>query len=302
MSTKNKKISIVIPCFNEEPIIEKMCKRLKEQMEYLRKNGYIEEFDIILVDDGSTDKTWALIKSMHKEDKRIKGMRFAKNCGQHFAIMSGVRASSSDAVIVMDADLQETPEEIQKLLDKSNESAFIVWALREESEDPLLNRITSWVFSAIFPIFTGIKIPKGAGNFSLARREVIDDIRRKNVKFPLYTALLASSGFLQKSVRFIRKKRGAGRTKYNFLKRLLLAEEAILSFSSIRLSPLYFSSFLLPIFMGAISIYLKNASPFYASLFLSSLLLTFLCFLRARVRRFFKKYSFFSPQIKEKLF
>ncbi|MCG2722566.1 MAG: glycosyltransferase family 2 protein, partial [Thermodesulfovibrionales bacterium] len=138
MESPQKNFSVVIPIYNEEENLSELYDRLITVMEKLCKGkGFpLDSFEIILVDDGSTDRSWEYIDSLHKKDPRIKGIRFSRNFGHHIALTAGLDYAQGETVILMDGDLQDPPEEIPTLYSKYEEGYDLVYGIRQHRQDP----------------------------------------------------------------------------------------------------------------------------------------------------------------------
>lgn len=219
-----KKISIVTPVFNEEDCLSVFFDTV---------TGILEktdcDFEIIAVNDGSSDNTENVIKSYCEKDKRIKGVTFSRNFGQMQAIFCGLERSSGDAVIVMDADLQDSPEIIPEMIAKWREGYHVVNACRTERKgETFFKKFTSKAFITVTNKLSGLKMPIDSGEFKLYDRKVINAIINLQERARYLRAQTAWLGFKQTAVYFDRKERVAGTTKYNFKKMLRLAENAII--------------------------------------------------------------------------
>ena len=219
-----KKISIVTPVFNEEDCLSVFFDTV---------TGILEktdcDFEIIAVNDGSSDNTENVIKSYCEKDKRIKGVTFSRNFGQMQAIFCGLERSSGDAVIVMDADLQDSPEIIPEMIAKWQEGYHVVNACRTERKgETFFKKFTSKAFITVTNKLSGLKMPIDSGEFKLYDRKVINAIINLQERARYLRAQTAWLGFKQTAVYFDRKERVAGTTKYNFKKMLRLAENAII--------------------------------------------------------------------------
>ncbi|MCX7136112.1 MAG: glycosyltransferase family 2 protein, partial [Proteobacteria bacterium] len=138
-------ISVVIPVYRAESCLEELYRRLRAALE-----SVTEDFEIVLVEDCGGDRSWPLIVALAKRDPRVKGIQFSRNFGQHYGITAGLDHCDGDWVVVMDCDLQDRPEEIPRLYAKAQEGHEIVVARRGKRSDPLLKRLSSWLYYSVF--------------------------------------------------------------------------------------------------------------------------------------------------------
>lgn len=230
--------SVVIPLFNEEGNISELYRRLTITMESLCKKEGLDEnsYEIIMVNDGSKDRTWELIKQLHQKDFKVKGINFSRNFGQHPAISAGLSYAKGDVIILMDGDLQDPPEEIPKLYEKFKEGYDIVYALRKTRDDPVYRRFFSRIFMEFLKKITRIDAPTKVGVFRIISRRCLDNFLRLGEKSKLGLGLMGWMGLPQSYVEIQRKARASGESKYSFFKLYKLALDAVASFSNI---PLY---------------------------------------------------------------
>ena len=161
-----QKISVIVPCFNEEEVLPKLFERLGAAGE-----AWNADCEILCVDDGSRDRTWELLKAQHQKDPRWRCLSFARNFGHQAAVSAGLYHSTGDAVVVIDADLQDPPEEIAHLLAKWREGFEVVFATRKQRKDPLLKRILAWGFYRVISAVARLPMPGRRGRFLPARQE-----------------------------------------------------------------------------------------------------------------------------------
>ncbi len=270
--------SIVIPIYNEEENIPQLYKRLASVMDALcSKEGISkDDYEIIFIDDGSRDSSWDIIKEYHQKDPRIKGISFSRNFGQHLAITAGIDHARGRVVILMDGDLQDPPEEILKLYEKFKEGYDIVYGIREERNDPLLKKFTSFIFWTILRRFSGVNIPKGQTMLRILSRRVVDNLKNMREYARFVHGMMAWVGFHVTDVKIRHDPRIRGKSKYNISKLFKLAFHAITSFSTVPLRLAiytgFFSSFI-SLFVGLYFIYRKIIYnipvPGYASIIVS---------------------------------
>src|SRR5471032_943893 len=157
-------ISVVIPVYKAEECLDELYRRLS-----LALSGISEDFEILLVEDCGGDRSWQMIVELSKRDPRVKGIQFSRNFGQHYGITAGLDHCDGEWVVVMDCDLQDRPEEIPRLYAKAQEGYDIVLARRGARQDPLLKRITSWLFYKIFSYLADMEYDGRVGIFESCR-------------------------------------------------------------------------------------------------------------------------------------
>ena len=221
--------SVVIPVFNEEENILELYRRLSAQMEKLGT------YEIIMVDDGSTDRSWGLIKELHEKDSRVKGLSFSRNFGHHIAITAGLDHAKGEKVILMDGDLQDPPEEIPKLYGKFNEGYDLIYGIREKRQDNILKKITSYLFWWILRRFSGVNIPQGQTMLRIMNRRIVGVIKEMREHARFIHGMMAWAGFKVSTLEIKHNPRIKGKSKYNLTKMFKLAFHAVTSFSTVPL-------------------------------------------------------------------
>ena len=220
-------ISVVIPVYNEEDSLPELHRRLQSVLEDTMQVSY----EIVFVDDGSEDKSWQLIEEFTKDNRGCKGVRFSRNFGHHIALTAGLDYTCGRAVVLMDADLQDPPEEIPKLYGKLADGYDVVYAIRATRDDPFTKKLSSKCFHYVFRSLTKIDMDANSGIFRVISRRAADALKRCRERARLIVGLASWTGFSQVGVPTRRHARGAGTTKYNFLKSLRLAMDGITAFS-----------------------------------------------------------------------
>jgi glycosyltransferase involved in cell wall biosynthesis len=221
------KYSIVAPIFNELENIPELYRRVNAVM-----TATGETWELLLVDDGSTDGSTAQIRSLAAQDEHIRPVIFARNFGHQIAITAGWDYARGDAVIIIDADLQDPPEVIPDLIAKWREGFEVVYAIRAEREgETWFKKTTASLFYRIVHRITDVKIPVDTGDFRLMDRKVVDVLKTMREKYRFPRGMSAWVGFSQVGVPYKRAVRFAGQTKYPFNKMLKLALNAITGFS-----------------------------------------------------------------------
>jgi dolichol-phosphate mannosyltransferase len=223
--------SFVVPVFNEEETLPELRRRLDELMG--RLDGPAE---VVLVDDGSTDRSWSLMKELVTGDDRFKAVGFSRNFGHQMAITAGMDYANGDAVIVMDADLQDPPEVVLEMAARWRDGFDVVYAVRESrAGETRFKEYTAAAFYRVFRRLTDIDIPVDVGDFRLVDRRALDAFRamRENNRF--VRGMFSWIGFRQTGVPYTRAERHAGRTKYPLRKMVSFAADGIVSFSKVPL-------------------------------------------------------------------
>jgi glycosyltransferase involved in cell wall biosynthesis len=251
-------ISVVIACFNEELVIEKLASRLKSVFA-----NQTRQVELIFVDDGSSDRTLELISQIASSEKiAVVPVSFSRNFGHSAAVMAGLHASLGDVVCLIDADLQDPPELLLPMIDKLNEGYDVVYGKRRKRKDETaFKKLSAWLFYRLLRFMTSVDIPADTGDFRVMTREVTDVLKEQiNEQEPFLRGLVAWVGFRQFAFAYDREARADGETKYTFKKMLKFAVTGILGFSN---APLYvgvyfaFASFALALLSVIYLVYLK---------------------------------------------
>jgi len=222
-------LSIVIPCYNEEEVIDETIKQLKAFCAELVNL----DVELIFVDDGSRDHTRELLKSYATNDSRIKFIGFARNFGHQIAVTAGIDAASGDAVVLIDADLQDPPELIHEMISKWHEGYDVVYGTRiERPDESSFKLVTAHGFYRLLNWLSDTPIPLDTGDFRLMSRAVADTLRAMPEQGRFLRGMVSWVGFKQTALPYKRAKRFAGETKYSLRKMLRFASDGILSFST----------------------------------------------------------------------
>lgn len=223
--------SIVVPVFNEETVLPEFYNRLTRVIETLSGN-----FEVLFVNDGSEDRTETILRDLHQKDQRVKVINFSRNFGHQVAITAGIDLAQGRACIIMDADLQDPPEVIPRLIERWEAGFEVVFAVRTRREgERFFKLITANLFYALLKKLARIEIPQNAGDFRLLDRKVIDALKLMPEKNRFVRGLVSWVGFKQTQLFYERDARFAGETKYPFVKMLKFAVDGIISFSDIPL-------------------------------------------------------------------
>lgn len=227
------RISIVIPVYKAEGCLEELYRRLKESLQSIT-----QDFEILFVEDCGGDRSWDVINELAARDRRIKGIQFSRNFGQHYGITAGLDHCEGDWIVVMDCDLQDQPEEIPSLYHKALEGYDIVLARREVRRDTLVKRLSSTIFHSALSYFTETKSDPAVANFGIYGKKVIESIkvmREQDRAFPLLVRWL---GYSIAQINVDHAPRFAGESSYTLRKLLHLAIDIIVSqsYKPLRLS------------------------------------------------------------------
>lgn len=222
-------LSIVVPCFNEEEVISETFKRLMNFCAELK--GLAVE--IIFIDDGSKDRTRELLKKYASEDARIKVICFARNFGHQIAVTAGIDAALGDAVVLIDADLQDPPEIVHQMIDKWREGYDVVYGTRTERlGESAFKLATARGFYRLLNKLSEVPIPLDTGDFRLMSRAVVDTLRAMPERDRFVRGMVSWAGFKQIALPYKRAERFAGESKYLLKNMLCFAIDGILSFST----------------------------------------------------------------------
>jgi polyisoprenyl-phosphate glycosyltransferase len=249
-------LSMVIPCYNEEEVIGETMKRLSSFCTGLTNL----DVELIFVDDGSRDRTRELLKGFAAEDLRVRVIGFARNFGHQVAVTAGIDAASGDAVVVIDADLQDPPEVVHQMIARWREGYDVVYGTRRERlGESVFKTATARAFYRLLNRLSDIPIPLDTGDFRLISRNVVDTLRAMPERDRFVRGMVSWVGFKQIALPYKRAERFAGESKYPFRKMLRFGMDGILSFST---KPLQMS-----IAMGMLCASLSLLGIFYALFF-----------------------------------
>ena len=232
MTTSKKLISIVIPAYNEEDCVNELARQLTKVMDKLKKY----KFEVLIVENGSKDKTWSLLQKIAATDKRFKPIRLSRNFGMDGGITAGLELATGDACVIMSADLQDPPEliiDFAKKWEEGYENIYMVVEKRETSG--FFRRINSRMFYFVADRLTGGLIPKGFSDFRLVDRKVYEAVRSMNESNRFVRGLFAWVGFKSFGISRPRPARFGGESKAKLTTVLRLAKHGILSFSDVPL-------------------------------------------------------------------
>lgn len=226
-------ISVVVPIYNEQENIPELYSRLTAVLGGLcEREGFAQNaYEVVLVDDGSKDDSWKLIQGLHAKDNRLKGLKFSRNFGHHFAITAGMDFAKGKAVVMLDGDLQDPPEEIVKLYDKYKEGYDIVYGIRKNRQDPPVKKILSFMFWWSINKVSGIEMPVNQTMLRIISRVMVDSLKGMREYSRFVHGMMAWVGFESTQIEVVHDARKKGVSKYNLLSQIRLALHAITSFS-----------------------------------------------------------------------
>ena len=230
MSQPAPQLSLVIPCYNESTVLPLLRERLVQSLAQLGLT-----WEVILVDDGSRDDTFAQLVAMHAVDPRFKALSFSRNFGHQTAVFAGLNHAGGDFVAVLDADLQDPPEFLVTCLAKLNEGFDVVYAVRRARKENIFKRVCYAAFYRLLKSIAEVEIPLDSGDFCVMTRRVVTVLKRMPERNIFVRGLRAWSGFRQTGIEYNRAARAAGETKYPFRKLLRLAFDGVSAFSPLPL-------------------------------------------------------------------
>lgn len=222
------KLSIVVPVCNEAEVVETLYKRLVKAVKKDFKNW---RYEIIFIDDGSSDATFSVVKNLHTKDRNVKAVQFSRNFGHHIAITAGLDQASGDYIVMMDGDLQDQPEEIIKLYRKLQDGYDVVYAVRKNKQHGFLKRFFSSLFNMLISKLIRERIVINSTIFRIITKQVNGSIKTLRESNRYVIGIIGWVGYKHGFQEVIHGARHKGKTKYNFRKQLDLALNAILSFS-----------------------------------------------------------------------
>jgi len=251
-TTSKQLLSIVVPVFNEVEVIDVFYQRTKKVLNSLESLSY----ELIFVDDGSRDESYQRLVSLSQLDPCVRVIKLSRNFGHQVAITAGTDSANGDAVVVIDADLQDPPEVIKDFVEKWREGYEVVYGVRQIREgETKLKRFTADLFYRTLRSLTKIDIPEAVGDFRLMSRRVVDHLNSLRERDRFIRGLVSWIGFKQTGVYYLRHKRYAGMTKFPYRKMIQFAWDGITSFSSV---PLKLASWIGYLTSGLAVLYLSS--------------------------------------------
>src|SRR5574341_2352220 len=219
-------LSVVIPVYQAENCLNELYNRLKESL-----GKITQDFEIIMIEDCGGDGSWNVIRELAQKDKRVKGIQFSRNFGQHYGITAGLDHCNGDWIFVMDCDLQDRPEEIPRLYAKAQEGYDVVLARRGRRADTVGKRLGSWLFYRIFGWLADIEYDGRSGNFRLVSRKVVASLRQMREQLRFFGGQVRWMGFPTAAIDVQHDERYAGPSTYTLEKLLRLASDTIIAYS-----------------------------------------------------------------------
>lgn len=220
------RISVVVPIYNGEHTLPILYQRLRNTV-----GSITGDFEIVLVEDCGADRSWEVILKLAAQDRRVKGLHFSRNFGQHHGITAGIDACDGDWVVVMDGDLQDPPEAIPALYAKAMEGYDVVVARRLHRQDGFFKRLSSRAFYALFSYLSDMRCDPSVGNFRIMSRAVVAELRGMREQLRFFVGLVEWLGFPVAAVDVEHGARIAGKSNYTLRKLLRLASGAVIAYS-----------------------------------------------------------------------
>jgi len=208
------KISVVIPVYNEEGNIKQLFRELTDVLGGLALEGGIDSYEVLFIDDGSTDGTYRIIKEIHQKDKHVKAIRFQRNFGKSAALSAGFEKADGDVIFTMDGDLQDDPKEIPKFLDKLDEGYGLVVGWKYRRRDPQTKRIPSKIFNRLTSYLTGVRIHDMNCCFKAYRKEAVRNVNLYGELHRYIPALVYWKGYSVAEIKVNHRPRTYGKSKY----------------------------------------------------------------------------------------
>lgn len=224
-----KKVSVIIPMYYEEDVVNECYKRISTVCQSIENYDY----EVIFVNDGSKDKTLSMLEEIAKDDKKVKLISFSRNFGHQCAVTAGLKYVTGDAIVIIDADLQDPPELIQEMLKLWEQGNEVIYGKRKTRDgESKFKLLTAKLFYQTLNALSDVDIPKDTGDFRLVDRKVVDTINSMPEHNKFLRGLFSWVGYKQYAFEYERKERFAGETKYPLKKMLKLALDGIISFST----------------------------------------------------------------------
>ena len=222
--------TVIYPIYNEESCLKEVIQRTINTL-----NPLSRPYEIICIDDCSTDASWSIIKEFNRENPQVKGLRFSRNFGHQIGVFAGIRNSCGNYVAVLDADGQDPPELLPEMFKKCQGGYDVVYAVRQKRKENIFKRTAYALFYRFFKLIVPFEVPLDSGDFSVFSRKVANFISERTEKKPFIRGLRSWHGGKQCSFEYERQSRLSGPAKYTFIKLIMLAINASISFSKIPL-------------------------------------------------------------------
>jgi glycosyltransferase involved in cell wall biosynthesis len=223
------KVSVIVPCYNEEAVLERGYQRIKDVLDQIE--GEVHE--IVFVDDGSSDGTMRILEEIAGKDADVKVISFSRNFGHQPAVSAGITSCSGDVAVIIDADMQDPPELIRDMIAvRDKENCHVVYGVRKKRRgESFFKKITSKIFYRLINFLSDVPIPLDTGDFRLIDRTVINEFKNLSEKNKFIRGLISWIGFKQVPFHYTRDPRLAGETKYPLVKMVKFATTGLLYFS-----------------------------------------------------------------------
>ena len=234
-------LSIIVPCYNEDAVLRTTHERLAEVLRQMPEFDY----ELIFVNDGSADETQSVLNHLHLLDPHVRGLLLSRNFGHQIAVTAGLEAATGDAVVIIDADLQDPPEVIPQMVNLWREGNDVVYGMRIDREGE--SRFKLWTAKAFYRLINRLsetKMPLDTGDFRLLDRKVVEVIKKMPERARFLRGMVSWAGFRQVPLRYDRAPRHAGESKYPLTKMVRFATDGIISFSLVPLKLAIWSGFL----------------------------------------------------------
>ena len=225
-----KKISFVVPVYFEEAVISRFILEMREALSKINLN-----YEIVFIDDGSTDKTCSIIKNEAQKDSKIKLVELSYNHGKQSAVTAGINYASGDYLLYMDPDLQDPPTEIYRFIEEIEKGYDLVFGVRKEKKDSFINKQFSKIFWGTLRKFTGLQLPKGLAVMRIFNRKFANKFLEYQEQNRFIEGVFMHIGMKQSVIEIEQRERYAGKSKFNFRKKMELAFNAIFDFSELPL-------------------------------------------------------------------
>lgn len=254
-SVKRASLSVVVPCHNEEAVLNVTAARLVALFDHLEQEGLIQGASVFFVDDGSTDSTWALVERLATQDSCVHGIKLSRNFGQQNAILAGLLTAPGDLLVSVDADLQDDVAAIEQMVLAHARGAEVVYGIRSSRKsDSIFKRTTAeWFYRALGSM--GVELVFNHADFRLLSRRVIEELRGYKESNLLLRGLIPQLGFPSAMVYYDRQTRFAGATKYTLSKMISLAVNGITSFTDLPLKAITLLGFLISFFSFGLGVW-----------------------------------------------
>ena len=254
-------LSIIIPSYNEEENINELYKRINQTLE----DTDINNFEIIFIENGSSDNSLEILKKLNEQDKKVKIVSFSRNFGYQNAILAGLNYSKNDHVCILDGDLQDPPEIIKDFITKAREGYDVVYGIRKKREATFFKKISYKIFYYFYQKLSEINVPKEVGEFCLMNKKVVNHIINLKEKNLFIRGLRTWLGFNQIGVEYNRLDRNKGKPKFSFYDSFILGLDGIISFTKVPLRAVL----ILGIVLSALSLF------YFLFIFITKILVIF---------------------------